>query len=647
LTIAPLRALALRERHPLAAAVLVAVLVLTWFCYQGGLSGPLLLDDEPQLRPLIRLLDAGNWQRLLPHFLFSSTGPGGRPVAMASLIASTVAHGGEVVWLKRENLLLHLLTGVVLLVWLLALQRAADRDDARPAPWLPLTAAALWLLHPLQVSTVLYTVQRMTLLCTLFVLAGLAAYAHGRLRQAARMRAGGGPGGAGLIALAFLVMLPLAALSKENGVLFLPLCALQELLLLRGMGTPRQRRLVRGLFGLTLALPLLLAVTVLAPAIWADLVRGAAQRGFTPIERALTEMRVLMLYLGQWLWPSAGQLSFFHDDIQLSLGWLSPPSTLLAALALLLACVLAWRERRRRPLVTLGWFGFLVAHSLEGSVVPLELAFEHRNYLPGAFLAVLVMGLPWHSWAMRWIPATQIRTVLVMAALAPPLALAVQTTQRCFVWGQASLLYPALFAANPASPRLSALFADSYANAGQFDAARAALANQDTVGARLQRADIDCLARAPFDAARLDTLLAGLAGPMAGYEVQGLTHLANDALDQNCALPLPWGLALIERALTLPINQASSRQLLLLYRAHLHYALKNFDAAHADLVASYREDPANPMPLLLASDWWIAEGKPRPAEDNWRLAHQLRGPRAAEAAELIAEMGRRQGWSFP
>src|SRR3546814_3789435 len=48
-----------------------------------------------------------------------------------------------------------------------------------------LFVTAIWLLHPLHVSNVLYIVQRMNLLATLFTLAGLLCYAEGRISMMA------------------------------------------------------------------------------------------------------------------------------------------------------------------------------------------------------------------------------------------------------------------------------------------------------------------------------------------------------------------------------------------------------------------------------------------------------------------------------
>jgi hypothetical protein len=51
---------------------------------------------------------------------------------------------------------------------------------------------------------------------------------------------------------------------------------------------------------------------------------------------------------------------------------------------------LAWRARNTAPLVAFGIAWFLIGHALESTVLPLEIAHEHRNYLP--LFGVLLVG---------------------------------------------------------------------------------------------------------------------------------------------------------------------------------------------------------------------------------------------------------------
>ena len=79
-------------------------------------------------------------------------------------------------------------------------------------------ASAVWLMHPLFVSTTLYAIQRMTLLSTTFCLCGLLFYCAGRNRLNGRNPAGGFY----LMSAAVILFTLISTLAKEIGLL-LPL----------------------------------------------------------------------------------------------------------------------------------------------------------------------------------------------------------------------------------------------------------------------------------------------------------------------------------------------------------------------------------------------------------------------------------------
>ncbi|MGH8403162.1 MAG: hypothetical protein ACRESO_07170, partial [Gammaproteobacteria bacterium] len=127
---------------------------------------------------------------------------------------------------------------------------------------------------------------------------------------------------------------------------------------------------------------------------------GFASRDFTLPERVLTEFRVVVLYVKWTFFPDIRELALYHDDIRASTGLLHPLTTLWSLLALIAMLALAFWQRRQRPLVCLGILFFLAGQMMESTVLPLELAFEHRNYLPDyglmlAFFSLLL--LPAHS----------------------------------------------------------------------------------------------------------------------------------------------------------------------------------------------------------------------------------------------------------
>ena len=88
---------------------------------------------------------------------------------------------GDGVWpLKLTNLVIHLLCGVLVFLLSNKLLAGPVASLGRGRPWVALWIAACWLLAPMLVSTVLYVTQRMAALATLFSLAALLFYVHGR-----------------------------------------------------------------------------------------------------------------------------------------------------------------------------------------------------------------------------------------------------------------------------------------------------------------------------------------------------------------------------------------------------------------------------------------------------------------------------------
>jgi tetratricopeptide (TPR) repeat protein len=138
-------------------------------------------------------------------------------------------------------------------------------------------------------------------------------------------------------------------------------------------------------------------------------------RDFTLWERLLTQPRVLLDYLGSILLPSM-QVGIFYDDYEISRGLLTPWTTLPSVLIVLGGLVSAWLVRTRFPLAAFAVFWFVAGHLIESTVIPLELYFEHRNYLAmlGPVLAVLIalfrsggdLKIPLRAAAISWIALT-------------------------------------------------------------------------------------------------------------------------------------------------------------------------------------------------------------------------------------------------
>ncbi len=358
----------------------VLISLLTVIVYYPGLSGDYMFDDRANLLEN-RQLDLGTLDlETLQNAAFSSgSGALRRPVSMASFALNRYFFGIAPFSHKVVNLGIHLLTGAALLLLgrMLLQSYRQYRDPAlsdRIVTWLPLVVAGLWLVHPLNLTTVLYIVQRMASLAALFTVCGLLVYVTGRRRMLA------GKHGLSMILAGLLVCGSLAVLSKENGIL-LPLYMLVlEIALFRfRAGNGRFDATISGFFLLLVAIPAVVATIYLAA--HADVYLNYEGRDFNLQERLLSQGRVLLFYLKMILMPSIQELGLYHDDIPVSHGLLDPPTTLYSLMVLAGMLLSALALLGRRPLVSLGILWFFAGHVLESTVIPLELAHEHRNYL--------------------------------------------------------------------------------------------------------------------------------------------------------------------------------------------------------------------------------------------------------------------------
>ena len=378
-------------------AILGLVLGAVVFVYLPGLSGPFVFDDEPNLinNPYIHL-ESLDWPSLRNAALSGESGLFRRPIASLSFGLNFYLAGGFVAfYFKLTNLIIHGINAA--LVFLLAERvssRFAGRSKAGPAysppRLLPLVVATVWLLHPIQLTSVLYIVQRMTSMSAFFVLAGLLIFFDGRTRFSKQR-----PGGLPMMAAGILAGAGIGALCKENALLLpfyagvIELCCFSR----KSLDAARRRQL-RVFYWTVLGVPVLLACVyaALRPGF---ILGGYESRTFTLLERVLTQPRVLFYYLGLIVFPSPNELGLFHDDFPVSTGLLSPLTTAMALAGWLGVGILAVALRRRMPVLLLAVAWFLSGHGMESTVLALEMNHEHRNYLPsfGPIFAFSYAGL--------------------------------------------------------------------------------------------------------------------------------------------------------------------------------------------------------------------------------------------------------------
>jgi len=117
----------------------------------------------------------------------------------------------------------------------------------------------------------------------------------------------------------------------------------------------------------------------------AHLLKGYEDRMFTLKSRLLTESRIIIYYMSQIFYPMAFRLSLVHD-IKISTSLFKPWTTILAIMAIISMLGIGLSQTIKRPIIAFSIFFFIINHIIESTIIPLELIFEHRNYLPSFFL---------------------------------------------------------------------------------------------------------------------------------------------------------------------------------------------------------------------------------------------------------------------
>ncbi len=467
-----------------AVALLCAAAALL---FAAGLPGGFLLDDLNNLAGLALVQRDSSVAGF--YLMEGVSGFPGRPLSYLTFLAQLHSWPNDPAAFKTVNIVLHAANGALLFAMARRVAVLAGRTDGAV---IGLLGAALWLLHPIQVSTVLYVVQRMAQLAALATFASLLTYLHGRTLAAGhRARLG-----YLWMSLAIGAGTPIAILCKENGALIPLLAGVLELTVLPRASRPRGWNVWALCF---LGLPALALAGLLG---WTVLHADAAYRlrAFSLSGRLYSEAVILWDYVGKIVLPHPKAFGLYFDDYPVAPSPLESPAVAVAMLAwgALVAAALAWR--RRLPVFSLAVLWYLAGHLLESTVIPLELYFDHRNYLPLAGPALAA------AWAMRrlWLAASavHVRRVYAAAALAGFAVLAGETWIEARTWSDPVRQAIVWADEHPRSPRAQYVLASQYVFAGRFAEAAAQLEHAEKTAPResyfaLARLLIRCQTGAP------------------------------------------------------------------------------------------------------------------------------------------------------
>ncbi len=448
--------------------VFIALITL-FVVYYPGINGPFIFDDLANItnNSFIKLQSLDH-KALSLAAMSGDAGPLKRPVAMLSFALNHYfSDGYSASAFKTTNIIIHSINAI--LVFILCQQLFTRRTITTNQAandinfWFASTISIIWALHPINLTSVLYVVQRMTSLSTLFSLSCIIFYLAARnrwLSHSYSYRV------SGLFCVSIISLL-LALFSKENAIL-IPLVILLIELVLYSIEKPwhlintlTKQQKIAGLIAIA-------AISIVALSWAIDYASsGFNSRPFSMVERVLTESRVLCFYLSLILIPRINAFGLFHDDIALSTSLFAPWTTITSIIFIIALLATAFYYRKRNPLFALGIGWFFIGHLLESGFFSLEIAHEHRNNLPSIGIILAATSL---------IPIDKLKSRKVITGfLLVVLVLGSTTWLRAKQWENYQSLAYYEAAHHPNSPAIQALLSNAANQAGDASVATQAI----------------------------------------------------------------------------------------------------------------------------------------------------------------------------
>jgi len=400
-------------KNKLGAAALV--FLAAFLAHANSITPSFHWEDETIVSENVHIRTLKN----IPHFFRpgyvnvyeSGQGNRYRPLRTVTLALDYAFWKSDPRGYHLTNVLLH--AAVAALVWLLCLLVSGS-------PFAALAAGLLFALHPVHVESIAWVKNRSDILCSLFYLSALSAFAA---FLGARSRA--------VYALS-LLLLPFAFLAKEMALTF-PFAAA---LLLLFVNKREGERLARGWQWLVPYFALLAGYLLFREK---AMIGGADYPG-GPAAHLLFILNTAGEYLRILVWPA-----FLSIERQVPTG----AGAALAALAAAAAVPALYRLRGREGAFWLLLFFFLCVPVLNLEYIPGRPLAEQRMYLPSAAFCAFA------AWALAAAREKGGRAALAAGALLAVMALALgaRSVMRNRDWASEALLWEKTAAASP-TPRV-------------------------------------------------------------------------------------------------------------------------------------------------------------------------------------------------
>lgn len=346
-----------------------------------------------QFDDYINLKDLSNASSLqgLNNFIFGGVaGPTGRPISLLTFLSNYNDWMNDDPWgFVETTLIWHLLN--TNLVFLLVFNIAKIHiKNINQSYLFAAIVAMIWAILPIHASANLIPIQRMTHVSSFFMLSTLLGYVYFRTHLSSKQS----PILNLILVIGWVIIGTIFAVySKENGAVVITMIALLELFFLRHITYPAYPKLWKlCIYSALLIVPLFMLLYLVKN--WAGINHHFEfYRDRSLADHLATQIIILWEYLRQIALPRAALLGPFHDGHAVYNWGMWQPY--IALIAWVIAFFIGWKYRTyslgKFLLFALTWY--FAAHQIESSIIPLELYFEHRNYLASLGWVVFIVVL--------------------------------------------------------------------------------------------------------------------------------------------------------------------------------------------------------------------------------------------------------------
>jgi len=419
------------KKSPIALVFIVAAS----FIYSNTLEAPFVFDDKQNILDNHSIRISEITIDSLSKAVFGKKTNSLRPCTRITFALNYYFHRYSLKGYHLVNIVIHILSGILFYFFLkktLSIPSIQSRYN-NPA-LIALSAALLWIVHPLHTQSVTYIVQRMNSMSAMFYILSILLYVAGRTHQQE------------LIAQsplrttktwfyfsgAFVSWL-MAIGSKENAAVLPFFIFLYEWYFFQNLDRVWLKRNIK-IFFLIIILFGITAFIFMGPSPFERIqtINDFKNQHFTFMERVLTQPRVIIYYITLLFYPHPSRLNIDYD-FPLSHSLIDPATTFFSCFVIISLIGAAVCLAKQERIVSFCIIWFLGNLAIESSVIPLAVIFEHRTYLPSMMICLLPVII-----GQRHIPVQWIVNALLCIAL---FIFSFWTYQRNSIWNNPAALW--------------------------------------------------------------------------------------------------------------------------------------------------------------------------------------------------------------